>query len=116
MQERRESERREFELASRLPAIVESSELAIVGLTRDNVVASWNAAAERMYGYAASEIIGRSASLLWPPDAAAEAAEVVGRAQRGERIGQFEGSVRCKDGAWWTPSAACLRSGTRPEP
>jgi len=69
MQERRESERREFELASRLAAIVESSELAIVGLTRDNVVASWNAAAERMFGYAASEIIGRSASLLWPPDA-----------------------------------------------
>lgn len=56
---------RPFELAA---AIVESAEDAIVCLTLDGIILSWNSGAERIYGYAAAEAINRSFSLLCPPE------------------------------------------------
>jgi two-component system cell cycle sensor histidine kinase/response regulator CckA len=89
----------EFELATRLAAIVESSGDSIVSATLDGVVTSWNAAAERMYGYAAGEIIGRSTSVLIPPDTVAELMPILQRVRQGERIEHFETRLRRKDGS-----------------
>ena len=90
---------REFELATRLAAIVESSGDSIVSATLDGVITSWNDAAERMYGYAAGEIIGRSTSLLIPADTVAELMPILKRVRQGERIEHFETRLRRKDGS-----------------
>ena len=82
-----------------LAAIVDSSDDAIFGKTLDGVITSWNKAAERVYGYRAGEIIGRSVSLLMPPDRPDEMAEILGRIRIGERVGHYETTRRRKDGA-----------------
>jgi two-component system cell cycle sensor histidine kinase/response regulator CckA len=106
-----EAERREFELASWLAAIVESSDVAIIGISPDHVVTSWNAAAKRMYGYAADEIVGHSGSLLWTLQGAAEAGLVLERVRRGERVEQFETKLRRRDGS--IVDASCSISPVR---
>ena len=90
---------REFELATRLAAIVESSADSIVSATLDGVVTTWNAAAERMYGWAAEEVIGRSTSLLIPPDLAAELMPTFQRVRQGEVVEPFETRLLRKDGS-----------------
>jgi PAS domain S-box-containing protein len=57
--------------SDRLAAIVEHSDDAIIGKTLDGIITSWNPAAERMYGYSAGEITGKSIDLLSPPGQAA---------------------------------------------
>jgi two-component system cell cycle sensor histidine kinase/response regulator CckA len=89
---------REFELATRLAAIVESSADSIVSATLDGVITTWNPAAERMYGWAAGEIIGRSTSLLISPDLADQLAPVFRRVRQGELIEPFETRLLRKDG------------------
>ena len=89
----------EFELPSLLAAIVESANDSIVSATLDHVITSWNAAAERMYGYTAAEIIGRSTSLLIPPEMAPELMSVFERVRQGEGIENFEIRLRRKDGS-----------------
>jgi PAS domain S-box-containing protein len=84
--------------AGQLAAIVESSEDAILSTDLDGTVRSWNAAAERLYGYRPAEIIGRPVATLIPPSRAAEEREILGRIRRGERVEHFE-TLRCaKDG------------------
>jgi PAS domain S-box-containing protein len=89
---------REFDLASRWAAIVESSADAIIGWTLDGITTSWNAGAEHMYGYAASEMIGRSVFVLVPPGEA-PIQVVQDQLQRGERIAFHETKARRKDGS-----------------
>jgi PAS domain S-box-containing protein len=72
--------------AKLLAAIVESSDDAIFSNTLDGVITSWNKAAVRIYGYQAAEIIGRSVSLLIPPDRPDEMTEILGRIRAGERV------------------------------
>lgn len=67
-----------------LAAIVESSEDAIYGKDLDSVVASWNPAAERLFGYSAEEIIGRSTVELFPADRRDELVDILACVQRGE--------------------------------
>jgi PAS domain S-box-containing protein len=74
----------------RLAAIVEFSDDAIVSKTLDGVVTSWNAGAERMFGYPATEMVGRSITLLFPDDRLAEEADFLARIGRGERVEHFE--------------------------
>ena len=86
------------ETRSRLAAIVESSDDAIVSKSIDGTVASWNRGAERLFGYAAEEAIGRNITLIIPPDRLAEEATILERLRRGERVEHFETVRMRKDG------------------
>lgn len=81
-----------------LAAIVESSSDAIVGKTLNGTVRSWNAAAERMFGYRADEIVGRSIRLLIPEGRQSEEDRILATVVRGERIEPFETVRLKKDG------------------
>jgi PAS domain S-box-containing protein len=85
--------------ARRLAAIVESSEDAIVGKNLKGIVTSWNAAAERIFGYTATEMIGTSIRRLIPEDRQMEEDETLAKIRRGERIEHFETIRRRKDGS-----------------
>ena len=87
------------ELRSYLAAIVESSDDAIIGQDLDGLVVSWNQAAERIYGYGAREMIGRSILILEPPGRPDETTLILRRLKTGERIGHYETRRRRKDGA-----------------
>jgi PAS domain S-box-containing protein len=84
--------------ATRLAAIVESSDDAIVSKNLDGVISSWNGAAERLFGYSADEAIGKNILLIVPPDRREEEANILARLRRGERIDHFETVRIRKDG------------------
>jgi PAS domain S-box-containing protein len=84
--------------AARIVAIVESSEDAIVSKDLDGIITSWNAGAERMFGYAAEEAIGQPVLMLIPPDRHNEEPMILGRIRRGERIDHYETVRQRKDG------------------
>jgi PAS domain S-box-containing protein len=84
--------------ALQLAAIVESSDDAIVGKDLNSTVTSWNAAAEKLFGYPAAEIIGKSVRLIIPADRQDEEDEVLRRIRVGQRIEHFETIRRRKDG------------------
>jgi PAS domain S-box-containing protein len=90
--------RRAEEARARLAAIVESSEDAIVSKTLDGVIRSWNAGAERLFGYPAGEAVGRPITLIIPPERLDEEREILGRLRRGERVEHFETVRVAKDG------------------
>ncbi len=90
--------KRAGETRSRLAAIVESSDDAIIGRTLDGVVLSWNPGAERIYGYSAEEMIGKPISILAPPDRSDEVMWSLEKIKRGERIDHFETVHMRKDG------------------
>src|SRR5437773_7226863 len=82
-----------------LTAIVDSSEDAIISMTLDDVITSWNAAAERVFGWSAEEAIGKPVvELLIPDDRKNEEAAILDRIHRGDRIDHFETVRRTKDG------------------
>jgi PAS domain S-box-containing protein len=81
-----------------LAAIVESSDDAIISKDLDGVIRSWNAGAERLYGYTRSEAVGRSVTLLMPPDRVNEEPFILSRIRRGERIDHYETVRRKKSG------------------
>jgi PAS domain S-box-containing protein len=85
------------ETQARLAAIVTSSADAIVGKTLDGIVMSWNDAAERMFGYSAGEMIGRSIRRLIPADRQAEEDIILARLARGECIAHFDTICLAKD-------------------
>ena len=79
-----------------LASIVESSNDAIIGKSLDGVIQSWNAAAERFFGYTAEQVIGRHISLVIPPDRLAEEEQIIASLREGKRIEQYETErVRC---------------------
>jgi PAS domain S-box-containing protein len=81
-----------------LASIVEFSDDAIISETLDGVVTSWNKGAERIFGYAASEVIGRSISFLAWPGNEEDMTRLVERIRQGERIDHYETIRRHKDG------------------
>ena len=84
-------ERREVEVVqSRLAAIVESSDDAIVSKDLDGVIRSWNAGASRIFGFTAEEAVGRSITIIIPPELRDEEAQILRRLRNGERIDHFE--------------------------
>ncbi len=93
------SERRKLEAARLfLAAIVESSDDAIVSKNLDGIITSWNAAAERLLGYKAEEIIGESVLRIIPPELHYEEPGIISRLKAGQRIEHFETRRRRKDG------------------
>jgi PAS domain S-box-containing protein len=82
--------RRTEEALGHLAAIVESSDDAILSKTLEGVIQSVNAAAERLFGYSARELVGRPVSVLIPPERRHEEAVILERVRRGERIEHFE--------------------------
>jgi PAS domain S-box-containing protein len=75
---------------ARLAAIVESSDDAIISKTLEGVIRSWNDGAERLFGFTAAEAIGRSITLIIPPERLDEEREILARIARGERVDHFE--------------------------
>jgi PAS domain S-box-containing protein len=92
-----ELKRRE-QAQARLAAIVETSEDAIISKSLDGVIESWNAAAERMYGYRAEEAIGQSILMLIPPERHNEEGDMLARLRRGERVEHYDTVRRRKNG------------------
>jgi PAS domain S-box-containing protein len=81
-----------------LAAIVESSDDAIVGKDLHGTIMSWNAGAERLFGYTAEEAIGRPVLMLLPPERHQEEARILATLVRGDRIDHFETERVTKDG------------------
>jgi PAS domain S-box-containing protein len=73
-----------------LAAIVDSSDDAIVSKTLDGVISSWNAAAERLFGYTAAEAIGQHISFIIPLNRRDEETFIIERIKKGERIEHFD--------------------------
>jgi PAS domain S-box-containing protein len=91
--------RKEQMMASqRLAAIVESADDAIISKDLNGIVTSWNRAAERMFGYSAEEMIGRSITVIIPPELQADEPRILKTIARGERIDHFETARVGKNG------------------
>src|SRR5579871_5052837 len=82
-----------------LAAVVDHSDDAIVSKDLNGIVMSWNAAAERMFGYTAEEVVGQSIRLIIPADRQTEEDEVLRLLRRGEHVDHFETLRRRKDGS-----------------
>jgi len=78
------------EVRQQLAAIVTSSEDAILSFTVDGIVTSWNRGAENLYGYSATEILGRPITVLVPADRTGEVERNIEQLRRGERIGSYQ--------------------------
>ncbi|MEG3898062.1 MULTISPECIES: PAS domain S-box protein [unclassified Microcoleus] len=93
------SDRKQTELAlSQLAAIVESSADAIISKTLDSAIVSWNAGAEKLFGYKAQEVIGQSILLLIPTELRNEESSIMEKIQQGEPIHYYETVRQNKDG------------------
>jgi PAS domain S-box-containing protein len=93
------TERKQGEQArSRLAAIVESSDDAILSKTLDGIVTSWNRGAQEIYGYSVEEIVGKPIFVLAPPDRYNEMSDILEKVRRGEHIEHYETVRLKKDG------------------
>ena len=99
--ERKRAEEESFraeELRSRLAAIVESSDDAIISKTLEGVIVTWNQSATRMFGYEPSEIIGQPVTVLISPEHIDEEPAILERLQNGQLIEHYETVRKKKDG------------------
>jgi PAS domain S-box-containing protein len=102
IRERREKERelsRGRAAKARLAALVESSDDAIVSKSLDGIIDSWNRGAQRLFGYAPEEAIGRPITMLIPPERMGEEQVILRRIRSGERIDTFDSIRIRKDGS-----------------
>src|SRR6202453_4200960 len=94
------TERKQVEsAAARLAAIVESSDDAIIGKDLQGVVTSWNAGAERLFGYQACEMVGQPIMRLIPLERQQEEEEILSHVKRGENVKHFDTVRVRKDGS-----------------
>jgi PAS domain S-box-containing protein len=91
--------RRAEEIRFRLAAIVETSDDAIVSKTLEGIITTWNKGAERIFGYTAAEVIGKSITILIPSERADEEPAILRKLTRGERVDHFETVRIRKDGS-----------------
>ena len=81
-----------------LASIVESSDDAIMSKNLDGLITSWNKGAERLFGYLAEEVIGKSAIILFPSERHHEESVIIERIKRGDRVDHYETIRQRKDG------------------
>ena len=84
--------------SARLAAIVESSGDAILAKDLNGIIQSWNAAAHRLFGYRAEEVIGKPVTLLFPPDRLGEEDQILARLRAGQPVERLETVRVSKDG------------------
>jgi PAS domain S-box-containing protein len=80
-------------------SIVENSEDAIITKNLDGIISSWNKSAERIFGYAAEEVIGKSITILIPTERQDEEPKILERVRRGEHVHHYETVRQRKDGS-----------------
>jgi PAS domain S-box-containing protein len=78
------------ETVSKLASIVESSHDAIIGKDLNGIITSWNQGAQKLYGFSAEEVLGRSTAILAPAELSGEIKAILERLRRGDRIEDFE--------------------------
>ena len=88
----------QLQAARFLASIVESSDDAIVSKSLDGIIQSWNAAAERLFGYTAEQAVGRHITLVIPPERIAEEDRIIASLRAGQRIEHFETERQRSDG------------------
>jgi PAS domain S-box-containing protein len=81
-----------------LAAIVRSSEDAIIGMDLDGNIQSWNQGSERMFGYSADEVMGKSVNIIYPPEHEEELSFIVAKMRKGESINHYETHRKKRDG------------------
>lgn len=86
------------EMSRRFAAIIDTTEDAIISMTLDGVITSWNHGAEKLFGYREDEAIGQSVGLILPPGYEREESELLQRVALGEGIAQYNTVRRCRDG------------------
>lgn len=89
----------EFAAAARLAAIVDSSFDAIISKDLNSTITSWNAAAQRMFGYTPEEAVGRSILMLIPAQLRSEETDIISRIRQGERVESYDTIRLRKDGS-----------------
>jgi two-component system cell cycle sensor histidine kinase/response regulator CckA len=82
----------------RLAAVLESSDDAIIDQSLDGTITTWNRGAENLFGYSASEAVGKPIQMLLPPERANAELDIPARIKKGERISHFETVRVQKDG------------------
>jgi PAS domain S-box-containing protein len=87
------------EAAWRLATIVDTSDDAIISKSLDGIIQTWNRGAERIFGYAAHEVVGKPVTVLMPPERYDEEPGILARLRRGERIDHYQTVRRRKDGS-----------------
>ena len=93
-------QKRGEDLEERLAAIVESSDDAIVSKDLGGIIRTWNAGAERLFGYSAAEAVGQPITLLIPEERLGEEPTIIGQIARGERVDHYETVRMRKDGSF----------------
>ncbi|HWN99679.1 MAG TPA: MASE1 domain-containing protein, partial [Blastocatellia bacterium] len=83
---------------SLLASIVESTDDGVMGIALDGTILSWNEGAERLHGYAADDVVGRSVAILIPPDRSEELPQILEQLGQGESIDRLETERLRKDG------------------
>ncbi|HEY1869908.1 MAG TPA: PAS domain S-box protein, partial [Chitinophagaceae bacterium] len=86
------------EINARLAAIIQSSDDVIISKTLEGIITSWNAAAEKLFGYTEEEMIGQPITKIIPPDRLNEEVEILSRLKRGEKIEHFETKRMTREG------------------
>lgn len=87
-----------YQTRSHLAAIVQSSNDAIIGMSLDGIITSWNAAARSIFGYSSDETVGHPVTMLIPRERQGEEQEILERIRRGEPTTHFETERLTKDG------------------
>ena len=94
----RAKRRQAEEAKNKLAAIVETSDDAILSETLEGIIISWNAGAEKIYGFSANEIVGQHVSTLAPPELKGEVQGILERLSRGESVDHLETQRVSKEG------------------